>query len=404
MSNFTYWARAASGEKVKGVVEAIDRKDAAARIRKLGYVPVKIEEENIRSRGKIYGALFGGVRSDELLIFYVQLHDMISAGINILVSLESIAEQAQNKKLKEALQDVVGRIRKGSNFSEALEQHRDIFPDLFISMMKSGEASGKLEVVLGSYALLYEDQLDLKQKIVGALFYPLILLCMGAAVILFLVTFIIPKFITIFSDAGIPLPIPTKVLYLAGAAITHYWYFFIAGIFLAYFLARRYARTVPGRLAVDRLKLSLPVIGTLNRNVALSRFSITLGMLLRSGVPIIKSLGLTSTVMQNVVIEGAITGLAARVEKGEGISETMKADKTFPATIIQMVAVGEETGNLDGMLEKAGALYSKAIASSIKKLTIVIEPLFLIIMGSAVGFIMASILLPLFKMINVAKM
>jgi type IV pilus assembly protein PilC len=404
MGNFTYQARTAAGEKAAGTLEASDRKDAAAKLRKMGYTPVDIAEESQSTRGKISSALFGRIKADEMMIFYVQLHDMMSAGINLLASLESIVEQAQNKKLKDAVQDIAGRIKKGSSFSEALEQHKDIFPSLFISMMKSGESSGKLDVVLGSYATLYEEQLDLQQKVMGALFYPMILLLMGAAVILFLVTFIIPKFVTIFSDAGIALPLPTRILYVTGTAIIHYWYLMIAGGVLAFLGIRRYIRTGPGKLQLDTIKLKLPVIGPLNRNVALSRFSTTMGMLLRSGVPIIKALELTREVMQNVIMAEAITAVAGAVEKGESLSGTLKATGKFPANLIQMAAVGEGTGNLDGMLEKAGGFYDKAIASAIKKLTIVIEPLFLIVMGLAVGFIMASILLPLFKMINAVKM
>lgn len=404
MGNFTYRARTAAGEKVTGIIEAADLKDAAAKVRRAGYTPVQIEAEKLRAENRLLKAFIGSVKPDELLIFYIQLHDMINAGINILVSIESIAEQVRNKTLKDALQDIAGRIRRGSSFSDALEEHRDVFPDLFISMMRSGEASGKLDVVLGSYAVLYEEQLELRQKVIGALFYPLILLVMGTGVILFLVTFIIPRFVTIFADAGVPLPLPTKILDLLGKFMTRYWYLIIVGAALAWFGIRRYIRTKPGRLQLDTVKLSLPVIGPLNHNVALSRFSITLGMLLRSGVPILKSLELTRAVMQNVIMEEVITGLAAGVEKGESLSAAMQGDKRMPGTIIQMIAVGEETGNLDGMLEKAGAFYEKAIEGTIKKLTLVIEPLFLVIMGGAVGFIMASILLPLFRMINIAKM
>lgn len=403
MGNFIYLAMNDDGKEVKGAIEAFDQKDAVNKIRKLGLTPVRMKESRSSIFANISDTVFNRVTSEDLMVFYVQLHDMMSAGINLLVGLESIEEQVQNKKLKAALGDIIERIRKGAGLSDALEQHKDIFPDLLINMIRSGESSGKLDAVLSSYSILYEEQLDLKQKITTALFYPMVLLCMGAAIIIFLVTFVIPKFVTIFTDAEIALPLPTAILYVMGIAVIRYWYLMVIIAVLAAALIKRYVNTAAGRRKLDILKLKLPLIGVLAHEVALARFSTTLGMLLRSGVPIIKSLELTHAVVQNVVMQEAIAKISSGIEKGEGISTSMKASGRFPANLVQMVAVGEETGNLEGMLERSGEFYNKAVSSMIKKLTVVIEPLFLIILGGAVGFIMASILLPLFKMISAVK-
>lgn len=403
MSDFKYVAMTADGKSIKGAIEASDVKDAANKIRQLGYMPVEIKEGMGLARYNVFGAFLGRVRSDDLMMLYVQLHDMMDAGINLLTSIESISEQTRNKRLKSVLRSVIEDIRKGKSFSYCLEQHPAVFPDLLVNMIKSGESSGKMNAVLGSYITLYEEQLELKEKVLTALFYPLILLLVGAAIALFLVTFTIPKFVVIFSDAGITMPFLTKALFIVGTGITRYWYLMIIGIILVILGIRSYARTVSGRRNLDAFKLALPLMGTLNRNVMLSRFSVTMAMLIRSGVPMMRSLELNRAVMQNVIMEDAITAVASGVEKGESLAVMMmRSGGRFPANMIQLVMVGEETGNLDGMLEKAGAFYNKAVTNMVKRLTVVIEPVFLIIMGATVGMIMASILMPLFKMIDIA--
>jgi len=400
---FTYQAVTAQGEKVKGTIEAVDRKDAGVKLNEKGLQPVAIQE-SVLPHSRLFSPLFGKVRSDELLIFYSQLYDMVSAGINFLKSLEMISEQTRNRKLKNAIDDIIALLRKGTSISDAFDQHKDIFPPLFVSMIKSGEASGELETVLRNYNVLYDEQLEIQRKIAGALFYPVILFCLGMTVILFLVVFIVPKFVEIFSTAGITLPVITQVLHVFGTAMIHYWYLILAVIVLGNWGIWRYIKTGPGRYHADSLKLVIPVFGPLNRNIAFSRFLTTMGLLLRSGVSIIKALELASDVMQNVVLQSSMAEFPERMRRGETLSAMLRTDKKIPASLIQMVAIGEETGNLSGMLEKAGVFYAKAVENTVKKMTVLIEPFFLIVMGVAVAFIMASILTPLFRMINLAQM
>jgi len=400
---FTYQAVTAKGEKIKGTIEAFDRKDAGAKLNEKGLQPVVIQE-SILPRSGLFDSFLGKVRPDELLIFYSQLYDMVSAGINFLKSLEMIAEQTRNRKLKNAIEDISAHLRKGTTISDAFEQHKDIFPELFVSMIKSGEASGELETVLRNYNILYDEQLEIQRKIAGALFYPVILFCLGMAVILFLVAFIVPKFVEIFSTAGIALPVITQVLHVFGTAMIHYWYLVLAVIVFVSWGIRCYLKTGSGRYHADSLKLVIPVLGSLNRNIAFSRFLTTMGLLLRSGVSIIKALELASDVMQNVVLQSSMAEFPERMRRGETLSAMLRTDKKIPASLIQMVAIGEESGNLSGMLEKAGVFYAKAVENTVKKMTVLIEPFFLIVMGGAVAFIMASILTPLFRMINLAQM
>jgi type IV pilus assembly protein PilC len=403
MKKFAYHAVTVKGKPMKGVVDAESLNAAIAILDQAGYKIIDLKEKADKAQCGVFGFFPSRVSSGELLIFYFQLHDMVSAGFDLLKSLDTIQEATKNKKLKIAIQDLIERIMKGSSFSDALENHKDIFSELFTNMVRSGESSGKLSDVLGDYAVLFEGQIDLKQKVTGALVYPVMLFFVGSLVIFFLLTFAVPRFVKIFSDANVSLPLPTKLLYLVGLGMQRYWYLMIAVVALIVFGLRRYNRTKKGKLRIDAFIIKLPIIGMLHNNVTLLLFAKTLGMLFKSGVPILRSIELTRAVVQNSIISSAVEQAALDLEKGKTLAATLKDTGKFPANMIQMIAVGEQTGNLSGMLEKSSVFYDKAVASSIRKLTIAIEPLLLIIMGFAVALIMASILLPLFKMIDIIK-
>ena len=403
MKRFAYQAVTASGEKVKGVVDAESLNAAAGDLGKAGYTIIDLKEKQAEGRKGFMKFFPGRVTSSDLLVFYFQLYDMLSAGFSLLITLDTIHEGTKNPKLKSAVQDVIERIMKGSNFSDALEHHHDIFPDLFINMVRSGESSGKMKDVVNDYAALYENQLEVREKVAGALFYPIILFVVGSTVIFFLITFAVPKFANIFATADIPLPAPTKMLYFLGLGIKRFWYLIAAGVALIWFGIKSYLRTPKGKLYYDTLMLKMPVFGTLTSNVTLLLFCRTLGMLLKCGVPLLRSIELTRGVVQNSIINKSIDRAAQGLEKGKTLSVTLRDSGQFPVNMVQMISVGEETGNLPGMLDRASTFFDRAVASSVKKLTIAIEPFFLIVMGLAVAFIMASILLPLFKMIDIVK-
>jgi len=256
-------------------------------------------------------------------------------------------------------------------------------------------------MVLSRFVQFTEHQADLREKIRGALFYPLILLSCGIAVTLFIVTFIIPKFTEIFLKAGIKLPLPTLILSHIGMAIKQFWYLIILLVIFCCAGIKYYIKTESGRFNLDRLKLNLPIIGSLYRKAAISRFSRTLATLVATGVPILKSLDITEDVIANAVLGNIIRNVRIAVEKGEKISESLKISEEFPQDTVQMISVGEETGDLAGMLNKISDFYDMSLGYSIKKLVTVIEPLLLVVMGGMVGFIMASMLLPMFDMIKV---
>lgn len=403
MPTYTYKARDNTGKPVRGTMEAATKEELISKLRKMGYMTTQVTEA---LPGIKIESVFDNIMpigTEDMIIFYVQLSNMVNAGIPILSSLDTLNKQLENKRLKEAVGSVSRSVEGGESLSQAFSRHPRIFPKLFVNMVKAGEASGKLDMVSARYAEYFEHQTDLQQKIKGALFYPMILLVAGIAVTLFIVTFIIPQFARIFMKTGIALPIPTLILFKIGEWIKSFWYVAVLLVIVVWLGIRYYVKTEKGRLNFDRFKLKLPVIGPLHRKASISGFTRTLGTLVASGVPILESLDITREVVGNEVLGRVIGNARSSVEKGQALAEPLKISEEFPPDAVQMISVGEETGNLDGMLNKIADFYDKSVGYTIKKLTTIIEPIFLVIMGAMVGFIMASMLLPIFDMIKILR-
>lgn len=403
MATYIYKARDATGKLVKGTIDAVSKEELAEKLRKMGYMPTAIKEALPGIKLEDIGEKFKRIRVEDIIVFNLQLANMIDSGLSILVSLDTIEGQIENKKLKEIVGEVIRSVEAGVSFSDALAKHPYVFSNLFVSMVRTGEASGNLNTVLNRLAIYVEQQEDLRQKIRGALFYPLILLFAGIGVIVFIASFVMPKFVEIFARADVTLPLPTTILYGAGVALRKFWYLIILAIVSIVIIIKNYVRSETGRLKFDRFKLGLPVIGPLVRKVVISRFSRTLGTLTDSGVPILQSLDIVRDVVGSEVISRVINNVRNSVEEGEKIAQPLKLSEEFPADTVQMIAVGEETGRLGDMLNKIADFYDTAVGYSIKKLTALIEPVFLVIMGTMVGFIMASMLLPIFDMIKTIR-
>ena len=403
MPTYIYKARDATGKPVKGAMDAASKEELTDKLHKMGYMATRVTEAlpgiNIESA-------FDRLRrisTADMVMFNLQLANMISAGIGILASLEILNKQIENKRLKDTIGSVSRSVEAGDTFSQALSRHPQVFSSVFTSMIKAGEASGQLDTILARYAAFSEQQEDLKQKIKGALLYPIILLIAGIVVTLFIVTFIIPQFAEIFTKAAVQLPVPTLILYKVGIGIKHFWHVIILLTVFVCLGIRYYANTKSGRLRFDSFTLRIPIIGPLHRKVAISRFARTLGTLVASGVPILESLDIAKEIVGNEVLAHVIENTRRAVERGERIAEPLKIGEEFPPDIIQMISTGEKTGNLDRMLNKISDFYDMSIGYAIRKLTTMIEPLFLIIMGGMVGFIMASMFLPIFDMIKTLR-
>lgn len=403
MPSYTYRARDQAGKLVTGTMEAPSAEALTAKLGKMGYMTTSVAPVKPGIRLGSISEMLAPVKVQDLVVFNFQLANMLESGISILVALAAIEVQLENKKLKGIIGDVLRNIEAGGSFSASLNNHPGVFSKLYISMVKAGEESGRLNEVLKRYANFCEGQLELREKVQGALFYPAILFIASVSIIVFIVTFIIPQFVGLFSKAGIKLPLSTRILFVIGLIIKRYWYAIIIGLAALLFGMKQYRVSERGKIHFDRLLLKIPVVGVLVRKIYVSRFSRTLATLLSSGVPILRSLDIAREVIGNAVIAEAIVNVRESVEHGQKISEPLKISAEFPSDAVQMIAAGEETGNLEGMLNKTADFYDMAAGYGIKKLTALIEPLFLVIMGSIVGFIMAAMLLPIFDMAKILR-
>ncbi len=405
MPNYSYKARAETGKSVTGTLEGVSQDEVAQKLRKMGYVPVSISEATASTGIDLdnWFKQFSRIRIEDLIVFYVQLANMLGAGLSLLNSLQTISQQIENKKLKEIIEDINRSVTAGSSFSDALAKYPRVFSPLFINTVKAGEASGHLPTVLSRLAAYVEKQEDLRQQVRGALTYPAILLAAGIIVILVIVTFVMPQFVEIFTKAKIPLPVPTRILYAVGIGIKQFWYAILLGIGLMIFAFQIYLKSEKGRLQFDGLILKVKIIGPLIRRVVIARFTRTFATLLESGVPILEALDILRDVVGNRVFSRIVANLHNCVEQGEKISQPLKISEEFPPDAVQMMIAGEESGELPFMLNKIADFYESAVGYSIKKLTTLIEPFFIVVMAGMVGFIMASMLLPIFDMIKTLR-
>ncbi len=403
MLAFNYRARDNTGKLVRGALEAISQEDVAEKLRRMGYAPVKITEVFAVLKLEQLEWKFRRIKTQDIVMFNVQLANMLDAGLSVISSLDTLQKQCENKRLSEVIGRVSRSVEAGESFSQSLAKHPRVFPNLLVSMVKAAEAGGDLGGVLNRYAEFAEAQADLQRKIKEALYYPIILIVAATGVIVFIATVLIPKFVEIFTRAGISLPLPTIILYGIGTAIRQFWYVIIlAGVLIVSGL-RRYVRTKTGKFRFDKVSLKLPILGPVVRKICISRFARTLSTLVGSGVPILESLDIVSDVVNNQVLVRVIKQMRQSVEKGERLAESLKVSEEFPPDAVQMISVGEESGNLVRMLNKISDFYDRATGYSIKKLVASLEPILLLVMGAVVAFTMASMLLPMFNMVKVLR-
>jgi len=400
---FNYRARDNTGKLVRGALEAISQEDVAEKLQRMGYTPVTITKVFTGLKLEQLGWNFRRIKAQDIVMFNVQLANMLNAGLSVISSLDTLQKQNENKRLGEVIGCVSRSVEAGESFSQALAKHPRVFPNLLVSMVKAAEVGGDLGGVLNRYAEFAEAQADLQRKIKEALYYPIILIVAAIGVIVFIATVLIPKFVEIFNRAGISLPLPTIILYGMGTAIRQFWYLIILSGVLIVIGLRKYIRTKTGKFRFDKVSLKLPILGQVVRKICISRFARTLSTLVGSGVPILESLDIVSDVVNNQVLGRVIRQMRQSVEKGESLAESLKVSEEFPPDTVQMISVGEESGNLAGMLHKISDFYDRATGYSIKKMVASLEPILLLVMGAIVAFTMASMLLPMFNMVKVLR-
>jgi type IV pilus assembly protein PilC len=401
MPNFSYKAREETGKLITGTMEASSKEALALKLQKQRQTVISINEK-IETFSAIDKWLIGTtkIKINDLILFNTQLSNMIGAGISLPTSIQTITDQIENPRLKLAVQDVYETIKSGATLSDALGKHKDIFPNIYINMIRAGEVAGNLDEILNRLAKLFEREADLSAKMSTAMFYPIILITLGIVVMIAIIVSVLPAFAKIFIDAKVPLPLPTMVLYNINLFVRAYWKQLIIGLGLFYGAFAWWKKTPTGKVIMDTVMLKVPVYGVLTRESAIARLTRTLGSLITSGVPMLQALEVTMDTVDNAVISKVIKSVIASVSKGETISGPLKASGEFPLMPVHMIAVGEETGALDVMLGKVADFYDISTENSIKKVTALIEPIALVFIGSGVGFIFASILMPIFGMVK----
>ncbi len=401
MPNYQYVARDERGHAVNGTLAASNPEALADQLKRMGYLVTKSRE---LAEGATLETLVEQLRRvgyNDLVLFNVQLSKMVQVGIPLVTALDTLAQQTDNAKLRGAIGDVARNVEGGASFSESLGHHPSIFSLLFINMVRAGEISGKLDEILTRLADFAKRQAELREQVKTAMTYPVVLLVVGVGVSAFLIAGIIPKFMNIFLEAKVTLPLPTLMLSQLSLFVRRYWIGLFA-LLVAIILGARFAlRTRRGRRWFDTTLLKIPVLGDLARKAAISEVTRTLETLFSSGVPVLESLAIAADTCGNTVIADVCRTAQTSVKQGGAISDSLKVNREFPPMVVQMIVVGEASGTLDHMLGEIAEHYEELVRHGLKRLTTLIEPAFLVVMAGVVAFIMASILLPLFHMVNV---
>jgi type IV pilus assembly protein PilC len=400
MPKFAYSARPAAGGDIQtGEVELANKDDVLAYLHKQRMIPV-----SVREKAKEFKIQFGtGVKTRDIVIFTRQFATMINSGLPLVQSLDILAEQTENTYLRKTIQDVLYDVESGHTLADAMGKHPKIFSELFVNMVAAGEAGGILDTILLRLATFLEKNDALLRKIKGAMIYPAVILSVAALAIVILLIFVIPTFQNMFASAGVPLPLPTRIVITASAILQSYWWAIAIVIIAAVFGIRSFYKTDQGQLTIDSLLLKLPILGDVQRKSAVSRFTRTLGTLVSSGVSILEGLEITAKTAGNRVIHDAVMGSRASIAGGETIAGPLKESGVFPPMVVQMINVGEQTGGLDEMLTKIADFYDEEVDAAVDAMLSAMEPIMIVVLGVVVGGMIVAMYLPIFDMINTVK-
>ncbi len=392
MPTFAYTFRDAAGTVRSGTSEAESAEILRKRLQEQGFTVTEVRQV----RAQRPGGGWGRVKLSDLAIFCRQFSTMQDAGVSIVRSLDVLAQQTQSPKLRRILVDIQAEVEAGQTLSRAMSKYPNVFSNLFIGLIRAGEVGGVLEESLQRLAAFLESDVALRRKVRAAMTYPTIVVIAALAIVIGLVTFILPKFFDVFRDLGIKdFPVMTQMLMDFSNFLTSRWYVMIAIVILVVIAFRMFVRTRIGRRLYDRLKLKLPVFGPLNHKIALARFSRTLSTLLSSGVPILQALETVAGTVANEIIAEAVMEARARIREGDRIGPPLERSGMFPPMVVHMISIGEESGALDQMLSKVADFYESEVESTLQSLTSAIEPVLIVLLGGMVGFIVISLLLPL---------
>lgn len=400
MESFSYKAVSAAGKDVKGSVEAESREEAARKIKEQGLVPVSIGKQGALDKD-VNIPIFKGkkIPARDMSVFCRQFASILKAGVSVINALEMLAEQTENKKLKEAIVNTQSNVEKGENLSDSMRQN-DAFPSILIDMVRAGEASGSLENSLTRMAIQFEKDAKLNGIVKKAMMYPIVLLCVMIGVIIVMLTFVIPSFMTMFEDLDSELPVTTKAILAMSNSLKSYWYIYIIVVVGIVVGIQMYKRTDNGKHNLDKLKLKIPVFGLLQTKSACASFARTMSTLLQAGMPMIDALEISASTMKNVLFYDGLEKAKNGVSLGLPLSNQLKATGLFPAMVVHMVGIGEETGNVEEMLTNSATYYEEEVEVQTQTLTSLMEPIIIVLMAFVVVLLIMAIYQPMIQLYN----
>lgn len=403
---FDYKVRDRSGNLVRGKLDADSVPLVAGRLRQMGYLPIEIKEASsldLKREITIPG-LSDRVKLKEVAVMSRQLATMVAAGLTLVRALSALSEQLQSKALREALGQIRADVEQGSSFSGALEHFPRVFGPLYVSMVKAGEASGQLDLVLLKVADQIEKQVELRRKVRSAFTYPIVVVVVVVLVMAAMMAFVVPTFKRLYSSLNGSLPLPTRIVIQVSNVVASVWVLAVVAALVALVVGIRHAiQTDKGRDAWDRMKLRLPVFGNLTHKVALARFSTTLSSLLISGIGVMEALAITADNVGNSLVAGAARGAQAGVREGRPLAATLAEFDVMPTMVTQMVETGEESGTVGEMLGKVAKFYDDEVEATVGSLTALLEPVMIVFMGCCIGLIVVSLYLPMFNYVKLMQ-
>jgi general secretion pathway protein F len=410
MPVYEYTALDAKGKMTSGIVDADGARAARQKLRASGIFPVDVKETQEKETTEIKETRVSNltqylrrVKPAEIAIITRQLSTLISAGFPLVSAIDALVPQTKSHRLKTVLAQIKDAIVEGQSFAQALSQYPNVFTPIYVNMVRAGETSGTLEIVLERLADITEKQQDLSNRIQTALAYPLFMCLIGTIVLFVLLTYIVPSITTIFLDMGQTLPTPTRLLIFFSSFFKSFWWIILIAVIVVAIALHRAKKTEKGRYIYDKTILAMPVLGVLARKLAVARFTRTLGSLLENGVSMLIALDIVKNIAGNVLLSQSVEKAAQDVGKGQALWAALNEGQVFPQLAIQMIQVGEQSGELEGMLNKIADVFEKEVENSVMRLTSYLEPVMILVMGCIVGFIVLSICLPIFEMNQLIK-
>ncbi|HWR68361.1 MAG TPA: type II secretion system inner membrane protein GspF [Desulfomonilia bacterium] len=407
MALYSWTGYTEKGKSSSGMIDAVSIREAKLKLRSQGLFVSTIAEE---AHGLVHPlrditlkGLLGRVRMEDLAVTTRQLSTLVGASIPLVDALNALYEQTDSPPMKKTIAQVRDSVNEGLSFADSLAQHKRVYPDLYVNMVRSGEVSGALDVVLLRLAEFLEGQHRLRSRVTAALLYPAVLLFISIMVLMYLLTAVVPKVVGMFESMNQVLPVPTRVLIALSTFLSATWWIFVVAAVVIAVLVSRWRKTENGSLKFDQFRTGFPIYGSVYRKVSVARFARTLGTLLASGVPIIESLRIVKTVVQNRIMEIAIENSIAEVMDGSSLAAPLKRSGVFPPILVHMISVGEKSGSLEEMLTKAAESYEGDVETTVAGLTSILEPIMIVIMGGIVGFVVISILMPMLEMSTIVR-